>query len=321
MLGAAWWAVRDPFHLAFVFLASLALGSNLQKTIEKARSVGLGGAGGYLAHVGVGVILLGILASSAYDQGAKVTLEQGKPQRLDDLTLTFTRTLAREGRQKERMEIEVVEADGDRYFAYPQLFLNDRTRQLMVHPHIRKRALLDLYVSPIEYDPGEPAGAERRLELAKGETARVGDVEVRFEGFDLQAEGNAMAQMTSGGPVTIGAVLAVEHGGESRTVEPLYRFRPSGDVESPPVALPGGGLVYVTGINATAGAIRLELRGVAGAAAAGRPPRLSVDVTRKPLISLVWYGLYVVLAGGAVAAVHRAREARLVERLEKPASP
>jgi hypothetical protein len=35
-----------------------------------------------------------------------------------------------------------------------------------------------------------------------------------------------------------------------------------------------------------------------------------VDVTRKPLISLVWGGFYVMMAGALLAFVKRAREAR-----------
>jgi len=40
---------------------------------------------------------------------------------------------------------------------------------------------------------------------------------------------------------------------------------------------------------------------------------LSIDVTKKPLINLVWYGLLVVLGGGGVAAWQRLRESRAVE--------
>ena len=44
-VGAAVWKVHDPFHLAFVLLAALALATNLQKTVEKFRAGGLRGAG------------------------------------------------------------------------------------------------------------------------------------------------------------------------------------------------------------------------------------------------------------------------------------
>jgi cytochrome c-type biogenesis protein CcmF len=194
--------------------------------------------------------------------------------------------------------------------------MNQRTRQLMVHPHIEKLALVDLYLSPIEFDPGRPPGEDVTLALRKGETARVGEAELVFVGFDLQADGNALAQMESGGPVTVGAALDVRQNGSSQRVLPLYRFQPDGQVESPAAPLAGGGTVFLTGINATDGSIQLVARGLTAASAGGIPPRLSLDVTKKPLINLVWYGLYVVLAGGGLAAVHRFRQARLLDRVD-----
>jgi cytochrome c-type biogenesis protein CcmF len=312
-VGFAVWAVRDPFHLAFVFLAALALATNLHKTIVKWRAGGLAGAGGYLAHVGVGVILIGILASSAYDRGAKVTLELDVPQQVEGMTLTFTGFLPASQGGREGMEVRVVDRGGEVYHAYPRLFLNERTRQLMVHPHIEKLALVDLYLSPIEFDPGRAAGEEATFALRKGETARVGEADVTFVGFDLQADGNALAQMESGGPVTVGATLDVRRNGASERVLPLYRFQTDGRVESPPAGLPGGGVIFLTGINATDGSVRLVARGVGAANNGGTPPKLSLDVTKKPLINLVWYGLYIVLAGGGLAAVHRYRQARVLE--------
>ena len=305
-IGAAIWRVDQPLHLLFAFLAAMALASNLQKTIEKWRAGGLAGAGGYLAHVGVGIILLGILASSGYDRSAKVTLIQGVPQRVGDMTLTFNRFIPRRGREKERMEVEVAR-HGERFKVYPKFFVNSRTKQLMVNPDIRNFALMDLYVSPLEYDPGQP-----HLELAQGESGTVGPTRVRFVRFDLQAEGNAMVQMAAGRTVTVGAVLEVTRNGRTDSVRPLYRLDPAdGRVDTPPLRLPGGGAVMIEGINASNGKVTLDLGGVAN------PGRLALDVTRKPLISLVWGGLYVVLAGGILATVNRLRQARLLDSLGK----
>lgn len=306
-IGAGVWQVRDVFHLLFVFLATLALSTNLQKTIDKARTGGLRLAGGYLAHVGVGVILLGFIASSAYDQSAKVTLEMGVPRKVGDATLTFIRFIPRQGTEKESMEIEVVRSS-ERFFVYPKLFMNDRTRQVMANPDIRSTPFQDFYVSPIEFDPGRP-----RLQLAKGESGKIGDLDIRFETFDLEADGNAMAKMASGQPFTIGAVVAVTRGGQTTTVRPLYRLDPvNGSVDTPPLALPGGASIFVAGINASNGAVELEVTG------ANNPPKLSIDVTRKPLIQLVWFGLYIVLIGGAIATVSRLRQ---VKGEERPAEP
>src|SRR4030095_296487 len=118
--AAAVWKVHDVFHLVFILLAALALATNLQKTVIKMRGPGgLKAGGGYLAHVGVGVILLGIIASSVYDQSSKVTLVQGVPREVDGMTLTFKRPIPRQGREKERMEIEVGKAGRRRVSAPP----------------------------------------------------------------------------------------------------------------------------------------------------------------------------------------------------------
>ncbi|MFY9825359.1 MAG: cytochrome c-type biogenesis CcmF C-terminal domain-containing protein [Thermoanaerobaculia bacterium] len=304
-IGAAVWKIHDPFHLVFVLLATLALATNLQKTVGKFQVSGLRGAGGYLAHVGVGVILLGIIASSGYDESTKVTLVQNVPHQVGDVTLTFKRFIPRHGFEKERMEVAVARAGKKPFMVYPKLFMNLRTKQVMANPDIRSTPFQDLYVSPIDFDPGQP-----RLQLAKGGSGKIGDMEVKFTGFNLEVQGNAMAAMAAGKPMTIGARLAVTRGGQTVELQPLYKLNPaSGQVETPPVELPGGGALAISGINATNGAVQLEAAGVAS------PMKLSVDVTRKPLIQLVWFGLYVVILGGVLATAQRLREIRIRERV------
>jgi cytochrome c-type biogenesis protein CcmF len=309
-VAAAVWRVHDLFHLAFILLASLALATNLQKTIDKYRAGGLKALGGYLTHVGVGVILLGIIASSGYDQSTKVTLTQGVPHQMEDMKLTFKRFIPRRGREKERMEIEVARAGQAPILVYPKLFMNQRTRQMMVNPDIKSSLFQDLYVSPIEYDPGQP-----RIQLAKGQSAQMGNLEVRFVRFNLDMDGNALVAMREGRPVTIGAELAVTQGtqgGKTLNVTPVYRLNAkTGSVEAPPMPLPGGGSVFVSGINASTGAVQLETNGIAN------PAKISIDVTRKPLIQLVWGGLYVVLIGGILTLIQRFRQMRTLERLEE----
>jgi cytochrome c-type biogenesis protein CcmF len=310
---AAYLGVYDSFHLLFVFLATLALLTNLQKAVLKWRAGGARAAGGYLSHVGVGVMLLGFLASSAYDESIKVTLEQGQPRQVGNLTLTFNRFIPRQGFEKERMEVEVVRGNGRSYLAYPKLFMNDRTRQVMANPHIRSFALQDLYISPIEFDPGEAVPGQR-VQLAKGEAAQVGELTVRFLGFDLEAGGHGSgAALGSSGPIAVGAALEVQRNGSIEEVRPLYRFTMAGQVEAPAKPLPGGGTVLVSGINAATGAVQLDLVGLTPQAEA-TPAKLAVDLTRKPLINLVWFGLYIVLGGGILATAQRLRESFLLER-------
>ena len=311
--GAAASGVDAPFHLVFVFFAATALAANLHKVIDMTRSGGLANAGGYLSHVGVGVMFLGILASSAYDQSAKVTLEQGVAQRVgDDLTLTFQRYIPRQGREKERMEVLVTRDDGFTYNAYPKFFLNDRTKQLMVNPHIKKTLLQDFYISPIQYEPGQPPGIDQRMQLARGESSSAGDLTVRFVDYNLSDTGNPNMALAGGGLVTIGADLEIRRGDLIVPITATYRFSSVGQVETPPVELPGGGWLAMTGINPGRGSVQID---IAGITAAPQRAKLSIDVTRKPLINLVWYGLYVVLFGGLLSTWKRFKTAHQVDEI------
>lgn len=304
------WKVHDALDIVLVLFASLALATNLHKTISKWRVGGLRAAGGYLAHAGVGMMLLGILASSAYDESTKLTLVQGKPVTSKGRTYTFTRYLPpTEEERRDRMEIQVVEANGKTFALYPRMFLNQRTQQLMVNPDIRKSLSADLYISPIQYDPGQPT-----LALSKGQQSEIGDVQVKFEGFDLNAAGNALAQMSSGKEITIGTVFQVTRNGKTTEVRPLYKLNPAnGQVETPPVDLPGGGAMRVAKINASGGNVQVEFGGLAN------PATLAVDVTTKPLIEMVWFGLYLMLGGGGLAMALRFRDARVLERVQAAA--
>jgi len=206
------------------------------------------------------------------------------------------------------MEIEVARAGRTPFMVYPKLFVNDRTRQTMVNPDIKSSPFQDLYVSPIEFDPGQP-----RLQPTKGQAGQVGDLEIRFVRFNLDMEGNALAAMNAGHSFTVGAELAVTQGGRTFNVTPIYRLNPTnGTVETPPTSLPGRGSIVLAGINTGNGAVQLETSGVAN------PMKLSIDVTKKPLIQLVWGGLYIVLIGGILTMIQRFRQARVLENLENP---
>jgi cytochrome c-type biogenesis protein CcmF len=293
--------VADPFHILFVFLAATALAANLQKAIEKTRGAGgLRSAGGYLAHVGVGMMFLGFLSSSAYDFTQKVTLEQGVPQAMGDHTLTFIRFVPGEGRQKDSMEVEVIRPDSSTFKIYPKIFINERTRQPMVNPDIKTTLLEDFYVSPINYEPNMET-----LQMAQGETATVHGREIRFVDFELAENSNPLAQLAKGGPVKIGANLEIRRGDEVETARPVYHFTGQGQVETPMGPLPGGGWMAMTGILPGLGRIQLCVA----------QPRLSIDVTRKPLINLVWFGLYVILFGGFLSTFARLRAARTLDKL------
>ena len=65
-------------------------------------------------------------------------------------------------RAKQAMEVDVTSPTGKVWKAYPKMYLNQRTQQMMANPDVRSTPLMDLYVSPQSYDPGSPRTSRAR---------------------------------------------------------------------------------------------------------------------------------------------------------------
>ena len=215
-------------------------------------------------------------------------------------------------RAKQAMEVTVSDGKAT-WKAYPKLYTNEKSGQLMANPDVRKSFFFDLYVSPQAYEPGAPPRAEGALAvLRKGEEKTVHGVNVRFLEFSTEGA------HTEGGAFTIGTKLAVTSSGSTAEVTPKFVVTLGGSegqrFENPLSPLPGtdAGQVRIRRVSPNDAAVELELLGLdpAGDLKPAVPESFSVDVTTKPLIALVWAGFYVMMAGGLVSMIKRAKDAR-----------
>ena len=309
LLGA-----RGALPLLLIALAAFAADMNLRAVVRKARSGKLGGAGGYLAHVGVGIMLAGIVVSGVYAQTRRVALPIDRPTRLGDTTLTFLRVVPGSPTRKQAMEIKVESPGRAPYFAYPKMYTNTRTNQLMVNPAIRKTVVRDFYIAPQEYDPGQPERRGRDVRLVKGTTQNVEGVGLTFRDFNADRAAMLRGEQTI---LILTDVTVTPPDGSTHDTTLRYVFHMDGrEADAGEAAIPGvpGATMRVLGVSPNDGAVALRLRGVSKNPAdeyqAATVETLSVEVTRKPLISLVWGGFYVMMAGAGLALVKRTREAR-----------
>ncbi len=87
----------------------------------------------------------------------------------------------------------------------------------------------------------------------------------------------------------------------------------AGQTQAEEAAIPGtNGRFKLRRTSATEGTCEIEVLGLnpAGDVKPPTPENFTVDVTTKPLISLVWGGFYVMMAGGLVAMIRRGKDAR-----------
>src|SRR5215468_6724761 len=163
---------------------------NLRAVVRKAKNGKFGGAGGYLAHVGVGIMLAGIVISGVYARSKRITLPRDEPVTVEGSKMTFLRVVPGTEERKQAMEVRVETPKGETYYLYPKMYVNSRTQQLMVNPAIRHSPASDLYIAPQSYDPGQPEQVGREARLLKGTTQSIEGVGFTFR--DFNADRSAM---------------------------------------------------------------------------------------------------------------------------------
>jgi cytochrome c-type biogenesis protein CcmF len=269
-------------------------------------------SGSAIAHLGVGLMFLGIVSSSAYDRSEKVLLGQGAVESGMGYELKFNGPHFSREAKGIRVHLPVdVKKEGAQFIARPDIY-SERSRdgqaQRYAHPHIRRGLISDLYISPVDFDPGKKKHKPKHhIILKKGNKAKLGDYDITFTGFDVSG-------MTEGGDtpkMSVGANIVASHKGAGAVkLKPVITMGQTSGASSSRVKLPGPQEAYVTlvSIDATAKAIGLVYEGPVSGPEKGAeesPPALIAEISIKPGMTVLWLGTILMLTGGVIAIVRR----------------
>ena len=288
--------VRDAMPAGVIFAAAFALAAN---SVVAARGFRVGWRHGAaaLGHMGVAVLLIGVVASSGYGVAAQVQLPQGEERQALGYSLTY-QGLVKEPDGKGHVRIAVSSPEG-RFEATPALYWSEFNQGYMKKPHVERFLTHDLYISPLEIVGEEDAangGAGGAVWLAPGETRKVGSTSYTFEGFDPQ-----MGQV-----VRLAARLRVELNGRTVPARPVLEINTAtGSRNSIPAYLPGGSSVEIANADPGSGRVALVLP---GGAQPGGGNVLAVEVSTKPFINLVWLGAILMLGSTFLIVFRRAQD-------------
>jgi cytochrome c-type biogenesis protein CcmF len=284
--------LRDPVWMVLLFASALGLGINAWMAVRLFRRGWMFGAG-YLGHVGVALMAVGIASSASLGKSQRLVLPQG--QKVDALgyTLTFEgeQTDARGGRH---LALRVVQ--GDYVFdAHAKLMESPRGDGMIRNPALDLRR--DLYVSPLEVRRNDAAAGGGATWMPVGEPVEAGGARWTFEGF----------RMVAGPPMRAYADIAVEKDGRVTHVAPYIES--AGDHGDPyPAEAPGLGTVALAKLDSPNRRIAAVLPGAVSESALA-----VVEFSTKPMVNLVWIGALLALLGTALAGIRRASEQRAEE--------
>ncbi len=285
----------DSFaYLFFIGAGIAAAGAQVQTIIQY-----LGSrpelVGGHLTHFGVGIMLVGIIASSAFSTGEKVTLPRHEEKNSYDYGITY-RGMAGSVMTTNNELLLTLNRGDNSHEARPHFFYVPRMEAMMKRPYIDKHLTYDLYLSPLDVQELSDAGG---LRLVKGQTDTIGDYAVTFNNFDMRSHG------VEGG-IAVAAELDVSRGGVTERINPVLASGDDGIFVSEPIPLMSGSTdsVKLDQVLPGQGAVVLEIPGLTEV---GPPDQLLLDVSIKPGINLLWLGTILIAIGLALVAVVRIR--------------
>jgi cytochrome c-type biogenesis protein CcmF len=287
----------------FLFLTFFAFFSNAA-IFYRSFSARPSNSGGHLSHVGVAMLLAGFVFSSVYSKEERLNLALGEKGTAFGHTLTYRGT---EGDLKntENALIFAVEHKGKTSEARPRFFWSKYNQGYMRKPAIEKGLLYDLYISPINHSRASETQTEPGvLAFGDGETKQAFGYKITFKGFSAPKMDPGESE------VSISALLEVAGYGVSAVRKPVLTIKSSGDRRSDPVALSNGNTVALLDARPDPRQIMLRFEGPAVSIAAAPPATdvVSIEVSKKPLISLVWVGTMLITLGGIISVIRRGRD-------------
>jgi cytochrome c-type biogenesis protein CcmF len=274
------------FYFLFFFAALFAFITNIIGLIGRAKG-NWKTIGGYLAHIGFAMLLMGIIISSSFGSKTKLSLPQGGAKTALGFSVKFTGT-DKNIPKEEKANFDLTQnGTTTKAFSISKEMQRGPETQYVRTPFIKKYLLSDIYLSlenmtddsqidmrPFQLKQGENTEIAGNIitfkafdsnenksklakiqpqifDVAKGGLLNIGERQIKFEKFDMGMHQQGMASQ-------IGAILDVTYKDKSTTVTPTYEPLTTGEHKSVAVDLPGGGEISLSSIRADIGSISLS---------------------------------------------------------------
>jgi len=254
--AAAWLGVRGIL-LAVAAAGVFALVSNLQIAVRVTRRR-IGASGGYWAHVGVGFMILGVLASTGYDRTQVVELPRGEDVSVLGYTFRYLGNRPVEGGLKTAHDIQVTGGRGSRLLS-PTMYVNSMNGGMMKKPAIAGSFTHDVYVAPGGLRRESTQERTRRgVVLERGVPAAQNGGTLEFLGFEMTSASGEDAGGHGAGEMMVTARIAWSGPDGARELRPTLVA--GADGLRPGAAVPwDGGTLSLEGVDASHGAVTVAV--------------------------------------------------------------
>lgn len=259
--------------------------------------------GGHIAHIGFAIFLIGTILSGLLSVSETVDLPKNKAQAVFNKKITYLGNEPVDNGRKYAFNIKIEERKKI-FISKPVMYISDYNNSLMREPDILIGASRDLYISPLSFTEGDNAGA-KEIDLKKGAPYKINNSEILFEKFDLPPD--AMQKMMNKEPFDIRAKMKVTSNGASENFDIVVNdsLRNSFQIKEE-------GLTFKANHFDVSGTIEFIVTDLKNTQEV-KAEILSIEYREKPLINLVWSGIFLMSLGFMLMIVRRFREVKILK--------
>lgn len=272
--------------------------------------------GAYIAHMGLALFIIGVVASSHYEETTEFTImEKEKVKLFNDYELDYAGYKLTPP-QSYNFIINVRDNDGNVESVEPVLFFSafDNFKTANPKPSILKYGSRDLY---FVVKGTEPVGGPPKDSLTKGQTIPIigGAVDVTFNEFEFTAE--EREKMMSNQIFTVVAKLSAQVKGSAEQIPfetSVTRNLETQEASKDDVLIPGTS--YYVGLAELRPNLenRDQSKIIITSFDSTNPPppvkeRVFVQAFVKPYINMVWAGVIILTIGFGFSMLRRRKEA------------
>lgn len=294
--------VDNYLYLLFFAVAVMMSASNLISMIRHMSSWKTIGA--QISHLGFGLMIIGVLASSAFTTNEKLIIPRGGTDDAYGLTVKYL-GMEHDINYPLNKLLLTYTVNGKEYNADPQLYYSEKLQGIMKRPYVDNNLLYDLYFSPEQIQPSN--NSQNALILKKNEPVEAGGYQFTFIDYKMtqdEVDGNHEHEHSG---MTVIAQVEVSKDGDVINITPAISMVSHGNntesIDKP--AMFGENNKYAASIDqilADQGAVSLKIPGLTSS---GPEDRLILDIAKKPIINFVWFGTILILIGATVVFFRR----------------
>jgi len=255
--------------------------------------------GGQLAHLGLAVMLMGIVLNGNLVTKHQTNLPKGKRVSVGNFSVKYIGYSYLEESKKFKFDVEFSNKDNS-FIASPLMYKSDYNGSTMKEPYIKEGFKRDIYISPMGLE-SEKGGDSKQVLIKKGEIKHIEGFNVKFVKFDFTKKD--MSNMTAGKNFKIFAELELEKDGRIIKAKPLMTSEKGKNFYVADTLKTAGLAVKMVKMDAS-GSVLVTISKI-GTKIQYKPETLSAEISFEPFIALVWIGVILITIGLLLAGFNR----------------